>query len=77
MLIFDAFPNKTDASEFAARVGEAFGLQASVHDDQDESDEIDPFPFELEPLIVLVERGPHDKTIERMAKTYHGEFAGT
>jgi hypothetical protein len=56
MLIFNRFQCLNDAERFAVAVKETFNLGATVYDSQDRSNSVDPFPFELTPPIVLVER---------------------
>ena len=73
MLIFDRFPSRTEAEAFA----QATELKTCVFDTQTESNLVDPFPYLLEPPIVLVERGERDDEIERLVINFGGEFAGT
>ena len=81
MLIFDQFPDKKHAEDFAAAVRDTNGRATIVCDTQDESDYHDPFPFKLTPPIVLVEREYGIVTSEwplpQFAKNFHGVFAGT
>lgn len=78
MLIFDYFPNRTAAENFAQEVTSRFGLWAAVFDSQDESNEVDLFPFVLSPPIVLVERDEaKEEAVERLVETFEGRFAGT
>ncbi len=79
MLIFDGFPSSNDAEAFVKAVSERFKLEATVFDGQDESDEVDPFPFVLSPPIVLVER-PWNETEDVLSvfvRQFGGNFAGT
>jgi hypothetical protein len=55
MFIFHCFKSRHNAERFAIKVGK-LNIQTMICDSQSESDSIDPFPFELEPSIVLVER---------------------
>lgn len=77
MLIFDSFPSKAQAKKFASSVANSFQLASSVHNSQESSDEEDPFPSELSPPIVLVERGNKDKEIIELVSEFGGSFAGT
>lgn len=56
MLIFHRFKSRESAERFAITVKNTFNLGATIHASQEESNQIDPFPFQLEPPIVLVER---------------------
>jgi hypothetical protein len=76
MLIFDSFPTLADAQSFANFV-ERKGLYASVHTRRADSDLYDPFPYELYPPIVLVERHEDEKYIEKAVRSFGGKFAGT
>ena len=83
MLIFDTFPNHEQADAFAIHVRDTFGRATRVCASQEESDRHDPFPFLLQPPIVLVqrdesERGPQlESEIQRSVTQFHGKFAGT
>jgi hypothetical protein len=84
MLIFDRFPSREQAESFAAATKSRFNRDATIHESQDESDAIDPFPGELEPPIVLVERNEatDDDQIEELqiqdsVEEFGGVFAGT
>lgn len=79
MLVLDSFPSYEQANAFASMVRKKFGLRITVCDSQIESDMVDPFPFELTPPIVLVERteGEVEDAIERSVGKFHGRFAGT
>ena len=80
MLIFDSFASMERASEFARHVEATFGHEALVFDSQEESDEVDPFPFQLFPPIVLVERDgsySDEEAIETSVLQFGGKFAGT
>lgn len=76
MLIFDSFPTIDKANEFVFLVHQTFGLNPQIFDCQDESNQVDFFPFKLIAPIVLVERGKFDWTIIAMVEGF-GEFAGT
>jgi hypothetical protein len=79
MLIFDQFRNLRSAKLFAHDMG-LLGRQAQVFESQEESNKVDPFPFQLVPPIVLVQRcdPATEERIERDAKAiYGGTFAGT
>lgn len=80
MLIFDRFPNRRKAAEFASRTN------GGVYFNQDASDIVDPFPSKLKPPIVLVPRAEtadgdidpkkEDEIIAKVRK-FRGQFAGT
>jgi hypothetical protein len=61
MLIFDSFPTRTTAEDFAKEITAKFALEATVFDSQKDSNAVDPFPFALSPPIVLVERDNWDE----------------
>jgi hypothetical protein len=82
-MIFDTFPNRASAESFARSLRK---LKAIVFDSAEELGHEHPFPFELVPPIVLVERrlngtGDIDYKKElyyvRKAKRFGGQFAGT
>jgi hypothetical protein len=91
MLIFERFPSMERAGEFALYCTLAFGREAIVCRDQEESQTIDPFPYVLEGPLVLVERENIDydnplavqadlareKEIAASVVKFHGQFAGT
>ena len=75
-------PGKRKAKAFAAEVWKRFRLKARVCDSQDESNAIDPFPYRLDGVIVLVERDLLDgqqlePEIQRLAEQFNGSYAGT
>lgn len=91
MLIFDRFPSREQATAFARSVRES-GLQASVYDSQEISNRVDPFPFKLDPPIVLIERPPlavdateqdfdarsdREEKLRSLVSRFGGHFAGT
>lgn len=79
-LIFDGFKTRRDALEFARAVASRYQLPCRICDNQLQSDAIDPFPYELTPPIVLVDRS-HDQAteanVEKLVGRFHGSFAGT
>lgn len=85
MLIFDSFKNEDDARRFAADVTAKHGLATTFCSSQEEADSHDPFPFQLTPPIVLVERPDLDApdheakedAVEKLVEDYGGNFAGT
>lgn len=82
MLIFDRFPNQSRAQAFADYCIDHFGRNADVFKSQQESNKVDPFPYQLTAPIVLVERdgdeGPElEPTIEQAVTLFGGTFAGT
>ena len=77
-MIFDRFPSKEKAEQFAADVSAAFGRQATVHDSQRDAETRDVFPWQLDPPIVMVDRDDGtDDPISEMVESYGGTFAGT
>jgi hypothetical protein len=83
MLIFDGFPSRGEAEQFAGTLSGRFGLAAVVCDSQAESNAIDPFPFRLDPPIVLSRRPAGDvdpgcePDLVALAESHGGKFAGT
>jgi len=79
MLIFDRFQSRPQAEAFAGFVRGTHRLWARVCDDQQESNQIDPFPFRLRGFIVLVERTEYEleRRIEYEVERHGGHFAGT
>lgn len=80
MLIFDGFPNRNAAEGFSQHIQAEYKRDAKVYDSQADSNAVDPFPFRLNPPIVLVERKDDysdEEEIERSVKNFNGSFAGT
>lgn len=80
MMIFDRFPDEKRAMNFMRHVERTFGRKAQMFHSQEESNKVDPFPFELKAPIVLVERNDNctgEGPIRNAAVNYGGEFAGT
>jgi hypothetical protein len=79
MLIFDSFPSKEQAQAFADACQSRYGRKAQVFDSVNASDEVDPFPFELRPPIVHVERDTLEveEGIQSLVNQFGGDFAGT
>lgn len=90
MLIFDEFPSEDAAREFMEQIRVQHGRDTWLFMSQEESDELDPFPCELTPPIVYVERHerPHtvaarqrdtqsEEKIVRLVEEFGGSFAGT
>ena len=91
MLIFEKFENVEKAETFAQAIRTEFFRKAIVCNSQEESDKFDVFPYELKPVIVLVERIDYEEDmdgkavdqiereteIEKFVESYGGEFAGT
>jgi hypothetical protein len=79
MLIFHKFSSLEQAAAFARSVTQREKLPASFHATQDESNAVDPFPFELLPPIVLVGRGDLgiEEALRVRVQDFGGEFAGT
>ena len=80
MIIFDQFPDQEHANKFAAHVRDTLGRTSFVYDSQVESNKHDPFPFQLQPPIVLVERAAtpeKESEITALVENFQGAFAGT
>lgn len=82
MLIFHRFKDLKQADDFAICVRDTFGRASRIFNSQEESDKFDPFPFELSPPIVLIERDGDDglelePKIEKLVEEFNGSFAGT
>ena len=79
MLIFHKFSSLEQAAAFARSVTQLERLPASFHATQDESNLVDPFPFELVPPIVLVGAATlRSRSRLRCAVAdFGGKFAGT
>lgn len=80
MLIFDSFPSVKQAERFAASIKHDWKRNATVFMSQEESNRVDPFPYVLDPPIVLVERLDDlsgENPIIRQVKLYDGIWAGT
>lgn len=78
-MIFDRFKTRKQARDYAKAIKRYHGLEAKVYLNQEESNKDDPFPFELTPPIVLIERSTMGREIQarRLAVMYDGQFAGT
>ena len=83
MLIFDSFKTDGKAQAFIDLLHKCDpALETHLLASQEESDKIDPFPFELTPPIVLVGREwpineAQEAARERLVRRFGGEFAGT
>lgn len=93
MLIFDGFPSVARAEAFVAEVGREFEREGRVFTSVHEAQAADPFPFELTPPVVHVERVFGDEDVGRdwsaielvaiedrirvMGESFGGAFAGT
>jgi hypothetical protein len=81
MLICDGFGSRERAEEFAVAVMEKYNRAATVYDTQEQSNVVDPFPFQLSPPIVLVERlaigDELEPDIEDMVHSFGGDYVGT
>jgi len=80
MMIFDQFPSRDEAEQFAAHVKRRDKRSARVFDSQDDSNRVDPFPYRLEAPIVLVERNEDlsgEKKFHRVVLRFGGRFSGT
>lgn len=80
MLIFDRFPTLAAAEAFAERVaGDYDRLEAFVYEHEQEAFSADPFPFELTPPIVHVDRAgvEAELALEQLVELYGGCLAGS
>lgn len=83
MLIFDGFPIKSKAEQFAIHVATSYNREAIVCMTESEARKHDVFPFPVIPPIVMVERNEHSfedeeqKIIQDAKLVFGGEFAGT
>lgn len=81
MMIFDNFPSREKAEDFAAAVKKNYNRECWVHDTQESSNAQDPFPYRLDPPVVLVERDYNhftwEEEIAALVKQYGGTYAGT
>ena len=85
MLIFDEFPNRAAADEFAVKIRSEFDRSVVVYDDVKEAQAVDPFPFGLTAPVVHVsrryeftDRDIADETaIVESVSDFGGQFAGT
>lgn len=81
MLIFDGFPTRKHAEDFAKEINTKFNRKCYIHDTIEDAQAADPFPFQLTPPIVHIERDydnfAHETAIEVTVKQYKGTFAGT
>ena len=91
-LIFDSFPDKKAAEEFASMIRERYERSTTVHETQEDAHtyllcHCDVFPFGLFSPIVIVERTPQwfekeeemekEREMKKLAHEFDGEFAGT
>lgn len=79
-LIFDRFEKRSDAEAFVAEVGKRFGREGSVFDTGEESQASDPFPFQLNGIVVHIERTEDyevEDEIRPLVRRFGGAFAGT
>jgi hypothetical protein len=85
-LIFDRFPNPQQARLFVAAVRTRFALDGQVFTDPDEALEHDPFPWQLDGVIVHIDRPVFpeidaevevENIIEQMGADFGGTFVGT
>lgn len=80
MMIFNKFPDNKRALNFMRCVERSYGRKAQLFHSQEQSNKVDPSPFELIPPIVLVERRDDcsgEDEITALVNNYGGEFAGT
>jgi hypothetical protein len=91
-LIFHSFPNDIAACSFGGNVKSLHGLEWALCSAQAQANAIDPFPYELTPPIVLIERPSEGEDREEYGVTegseledeielfvvhFGGKFAGT
>jgi hypothetical protein len=78
-MIFDRFATREQALAFAKEVGGEHDLEVRVFDNALEALEVDPFPYELNPPIVHVERADPvlELELEALVVAFGGTFAGT
>lgn len=79
-MIFHRFPNVEEATMFMSAVVTDHGLTCSIYATASAAQEADPFPGELVPPIVHVERHDGRETeaeVEALVSAYGGRFAGT
>lgn len=82
-LIFDGFSSREQAEKFVEFVKNTYALKGDVFDSHEEMQTPTPdklsdvFPFDLEPPIVLVERGETDSEVVQSVSQFGGSFAGT
>ncbi len=78
--IFDRFPTRAAAAGFHAAAYLLTGELPVVFDDQRQADAHDPFPGELTPPIVHVDRDDedtHEAELAELAESFGGRYAGT
>lgn len=78
-MIFDGFDTLTRAADFAAAINAGYGLEVAILTDLNDSQTLDPFPFELTAPVVHVERsdGGTEERVQEAVTGYGGRFAGT
>jgi hypothetical protein len=79
-LIFDGFKSRAQTLAFRRHVELVFARKTWLCETQEEAYEIDPFPFQLFPPIILVARRDDyegEDEIEESVKSFGGLFAGT
>ena len=76
-LIFDGFRSEGDARAFIHGVGETWHLDAQLFHSAAEAMAHDPFPWQLEPPIVHVERAglEVERKVAELALRFGGVFA--
>lgn len=86
MLIFDQFPDRQKADDFAQRVQTVYPHRtAYVYDSADEANKVDLYPFSLKAPVVHVSRTykfdsddiAEETAIEELVLEYGGNWAGT
>ncbi len=81
-LIFHRFRDAAWALSFAESVHVTWGREWVICSAQDDANCIDPFPYELTPPIVLIERlhegdEENEALMEAAVAGFYGEMAGT
>jgi hypothetical protein len=80
MLIFDSFPTRTAAILFAAAAATEHELDVAVYLSNAAAQAADPFPHELHPPVVHVERDDDHRVelaVEHLVEAFGGVFRGT
>ena len=82
MLIYDSFVDLESAKKCQVKLQKKFYCLSIITEDPEQARFLDPFPFELTPPILLVQRPIDDNPeIEKQITDYiiknGGQFAGT
>jgi hypothetical protein len=87
-LIFDRFPSRKKAENFAAFIEGKYGLKGQIFEDETAAMVHEPFPYKLDPSIVHIDRPGDDhlevedilkieEAVEAEVRAFGGTFAGT